>query len=139
MREIEEIQANIEKFVANKNGGEHDDVWDSLIEGCRYEILYNLTDKLDVDRLIEICEAEREGKLVVLPCKIGDVVYFIKANVIKACTIFFIGIERNGTIKFQASDNSSLDIYFDLYDYSSGETWFSTREEAEKALAERNE
>lgn len=29
---------------------------------------------ISIDRLREICEAEREGRLVVLPCKVGDTV-----------------------------------------------------------------
>lgn len=91
---------------------------------------------ISFDRLAEICEAEREGRLVVLPCGIGNVVYFIKANIIKECTIFSVTIERNGTTKFGASDNNVSGFCFDLYDYGLGEIWFFTRDEAEKALAE---
>lgn len=32
-------------------------------------------ENLSVDRLIEIAKAEKEGRLVVLPCAVGDTVY----------------------------------------------------------------
>ncbi len=34
-----------------------------------------LVDGIPVERLSEICRAEQEGRLVVLPCKVGDTVY----------------------------------------------------------------
>jgi hypothetical protein len=35
---------------------------------------------VSIDRLREICEAERDGRLVLMPCKVGDMVYTIKEN-----------------------------------------------------------
>ena len=35
-------------------------------------------DDYDLDRLRELAEADREGRCVVLPCKIGDIVYEIR-------------------------------------------------------------
>ena len=37
-----------------------------------------LGDEYDLDRLRELAEADREGRCVVLPCKVGDVVYEIR-------------------------------------------------------------
>lgn len=37
-----------------------------------------LGDDYDLDRLRELAEAERDGRCVVLPCKVGDVVYEIR-------------------------------------------------------------
>lgn len=37
-----------------------------------------LSDEYDLDRLRELAEADREGRCVVLPCKVGDVVYEIR-------------------------------------------------------------
>ena len=34
--------------------------------------------KVDYDRLHELAQADREGRCVVLPCKIGDTVYSIR-------------------------------------------------------------
>lgn len=37
-----------------------------------------LGDEYDLDRLCELARADREGRCVVLPCKIGDIVYEIR-------------------------------------------------------------
>lgn len=37
-----------------------------------------LGDDYDLDRLRELAQADREGRCVVLPCKIGDTVYSIR-------------------------------------------------------------
>ena len=37
-----------------------------------------LGDKYDLDELKEVVQAKREGRCVVLPCKVGDVVYEIR-------------------------------------------------------------
>jgi len=34
-----------------------------------------LVEKIDIARLHELAEAEREGRVVVLPCEVGDIVY----------------------------------------------------------------
>lgn len=39
---------------------------------------FSLTAKIPLDRLRELAEADREGRCVVLPCKVGDVVYEIR-------------------------------------------------------------
>ena len=36
---------------------------------------YEITKHIPLDRLEEICQAEREGRCVVLPCKVGDTVW----------------------------------------------------------------
>ena len=36
---------------------------------------------ISIDRLSEICNAEREGRCMVLPCKIGDTIYIIPSEV----------------------------------------------------------
>lgn len=38
---------------------------------------FSLTAKIPLDRLRELVEADRDGRCVVLPCKLGDTVYFI--------------------------------------------------------------
>ena len=38
-----------------------------------------LDDEYDLDRLKELVEADREGKCVVLPCRVGDKVYCIQS------------------------------------------------------------
>lgn len=82
--------------------------------------------------------------IIVLPCKVGDTVYTnvsmqgwymrMKARPYKA-KIAFIGI--NGTDNFinVTFENGNM-LQFKFSDF--GKTVFLTREEAEKALAERN-
>lgn len=80
---------------------------------------FQITDGIPLDRLEQICNAEREGRLVVLPCKVGVYYphgwYYVMQN-----TIYFVkGIDamrpvvKCGIRKF-----------------------YSTQEEAEAALRE---
>lgn len=64
-----------------------------------------LTNGIDTERLMEICNAEQEGRCLVLPpLKIGDTAYFLLQNDIYAATVFLIqwerrkGYEDNGII-----------------------------------------
>ena len=98
-----------------------------------------ITADINIDRLAEICEAEREGRLVVLPCKGGDAVY-VRGEPFP-CEIEQITITED-YINFEwASFDRSYECtecwdegVFKLSDI--GKTVFLTREEAEKALAE---
>lgn len=80
-----------------------------------------LTEQLELlKRLRELAEADREGRLVVLPCKVGDTVYRIfnppsREPVISAHTLMSVDYIVRWIDKF-------------------GKTVFLTREEAEKAL-----
>ena len=75
------------------------------------------------DRLRELAEADKDGRLVVLPCKPGDTVYMISWRL-------------NGRHKIEERVFSLT--YFDPAKY--GKDYFLSREEAEKALeAMKNE
>jgi len=91
------------------------------------------------DRLEEICNAERDGRCVVLPCKVGDTVYRIDIDPeIEYFNIDNIVICDNGDIllKYDAHDGvicTAENIikgttYLDYY------LVFLTKEEAEQAL-----
>lgn len=89
-------------------------------------------------------DADEQGLLLRLPCKVGDTVYQISENFIEPCTVetIFLGnyMNRNGNCCNMA------EIYYDRYDcpYVSteiyftdiGETVFLTKAEAETKLAE---
>lgn len=66
-------------------------------------------------RLRELAEADRAGRLVVLPCKVGDTVYTLRRT--------FDGADVVGETELWWDDIPIL-----------GKTVFLTREEAEKAL-----
>lgn len=67
------------------------------------------------ERLRELAEAEKAGRVVVLPCKVGDTVYTLRRT--------FCGADVVGETELWWTDIPQL-----------GKTVFSTREEAEKAL-----
>lgn len=73
--------------------------------------------KVDPGRLRELAEADKDGRLVVLPCKPGDTVYMISWRL-------------NG--RHEIEERVFCLTYFDPAKY--GKDYFLTREEAEKAL-----
>lgn len=94
---------------------------------------FSLTAKVPLDRLREIAEAEREGRCVVLPCKLGDTVYFITGtynSLVKPAKVeeIYIG---DGSIALGVSTD------FTTFTLQESE-WHLTREEAEAALAKLN-
>lgn len=86
-------------------------------------------------RLRELAEANKDGRLVVLPCKVGDIVW---ANLdgmrhTRKCVIEYANIgSRVTTIVFSTVDR--LREQYGVNPCSFGKTVFLTREEAEKAL-----
>ena len=83
------------------------------------------------DRLRELAEADRDGRVVVLPCKVGDTVYFALLGRIIEKQVFSIVSFSNSTRIY--CDGTSE--YFRPENI--GKTFFLTREEAERALMER--
>ena len=94
------------------------------------------------DRLRELAEADKDGRVVVLPCKVGDTVY-TKNRVLGAdnaihdeiCTRRIKGYRGNALNKvwlIVSDDYCNLSIFPSEF----GKTVFFTREEAERALQE---
>ena len=89
------------------------------------------------DRMKELAEADKDGRVVVLPCKVGDTVW---ANLdgmrhTRKCVIEFANIGSHvTTIVFSTVDG--LREQYGVNPSSFGKSVFLTREEAEKALAE---
>lgn len=92
------------------------------------EQLRHLCRNCDLDRLEKLAEADKEGRVVVLPCKVGDTIYHIG----KVRTSHF------ETDKIIIDDEGRWEIYempFALMHLPYiGESDFLTREEAETAL-----
>jgi hypothetical protein len=88
-----------------------------------------------VARLRELAEADKDGRLVVLPCKVGDIVW---ANLdgmrhTRKCVIEFANIGSHvTTIVFSTVDGLREQYGVNLSSF--GKTVFRTREEAEAAL-----
>lgn len=79
-------------------------------------------------RLRELAEADKDGRLVVLPCKVGDTVYFALLGRIIEKQVFSIVSFSNSTRIYCGGTSE----YFRPEDI--GKTFFLTREKAEKAL-----
>lgn len=69
MRTVEEIKGDIEYFSIVGPQHKLDMVW--------LEWFRAVAGTIEPDRLDAICQAEREQRAVVLPCKVGDTVYEI--------------------------------------------------------------
>ena len=82
-----------------------------------------------VARLRELAEADRDGRLVVLPCKVGDTLFRVFAGEIlehKVGNMRYLAIQGRWDI-----DTTPFCSYVES---SIGKTIFLTREEAEKSL-----
>ena len=89
---------------------EYEDTEETLRQLCR---------NCDLERLEKLAEADKDGRLVVLPCKVGDTVYMISWRL-------------NG--RHEIEERVFSLTYFDPAKY--GKDYFLSREEAEKALEE---
>lgn len=137
MRTIEKIKTDYEKAVKCWETESEDCPADDC-ENCEYntkkdihelrcELLQAITADIPFDRIQEICNAERDGRCVALPCKKGDTVY--------AKTSYF---SKNIT------ETKAMFVWFDCFDFkivcegigerTFGKTVFLTKKEAEKAL-----
>lgn len=90
-----------------------------------------------IDKLAEYETAEEEGRLVWLPCKIGDVLYlpidFQNRIYTGKCVGFeYSRMRRKWVVKVFTSEERNSYEAFEHF----GKTFFLTREEAEKALEE---
>lgn len=98
------------------------------------------------ERLRELAEADKDGRLVVLPCKMGDVMYKLFREYTE-CTSYQVSKDnyccegcmvpcdsREVTVIRAIQPNSLPEVVRYIEDI--GKTVFLTREEAEKALEE---
>lgn len=84
-------------------------------------------------RLRELARAEKDGRLVVLPCKIGDKIHYIAENGrIDFAFVRWFDTNEGWTV---AADNAPrAPLFFKFEDF--GKTVFLTREEAEADFGE---
>lgn len=91
------------------------------------------------ERLAAYEDAEEQGRLVILPCKMGDTVYYLTGNPTLASGYHFNRVESTKCIGFYW-DREGLQIclYMPHGNHGTygryGKTIFLTREEAEAAL-----
>ena len=93
------------------------------------EQLRHLCQGCDLDRLEKLAEADKDGRVVVLPCKVGDTLFRVFAGEIFEHRV---GIMKYFAIQGQWDINTTP--FCSCVESSIGKTIFLTREEAEKAL-----
>lgn len=88
-------------------------------------ILTALFDGIDVDRMRELVSAEKDGRVVVLPCKVGDTVYRV-----------FNPPDREPVISAHTLMSADYIVrWLDKF----GKSVFLTREEAERAMRKEDD
>ena len=89
-----------------------------------------------IDRLRELAEADRDGRLVVLPCKVGDTLYEVTGRkTISVYKVRAIRVELFGLfIEWDIVEGFAWRSLAGINAGEIGKTVFLTREEAEKAL-----
>lgn len=85
---------------------------------------------LPVDRLRELAEADKDGRVVVLPCKLGDGLWTFCSHPVEQ--VYSFTVTDISTLNGRTVLNTSRCGVIDARDV--GKTVFRTREEAEKAL-----
>ena len=97
-----------------------------------------LGDDYDLDRLRELVEADRDGRCVALPCKVGDVVYTITqvfngvSTELKIGERLIDGYSGNLLNPIWVISKEPYELHFYLSEF--GKTVFLTFEAAEAAL-----
>ena len=92
-------------------------------------------DGLPIGRLRELAEADKDERVVVLPCKPGDTVYSIFGAEVIEKTVGRVIINGYTTPRIWVDlDCSFLSFVTKRWDLGIGKDFFLTREEAEKAL-----
>ena len=92
-----------------------------------------------VEKLAEYENAEEEGRLVVLPCKVGDALFCFSRRKIYPFKVRCIRIyeERTEIELWYAGDEENLKFWhITIAEQDIGYKFFFTKEEAEKALEE---
>ena len=122
-------QGGVERLAAYEDTGlEPAEVLSMHGEWCAMMSVLNSIGE-GYDRLRELAEADKDGRLVVLPCKMGDKLYRVFAGEIFE--------HRVGSMKYFAIQGRwDIETYpfCPCVESSIGKTIFLTREEAEKAL-----
>ena len=98
-------------------------------------IIAALFNGVDVDRMKELAEADKDGRVVVLPCKVGQRVFTLldTDKHISECEVKQIGMgNKIGFLGLEPIGARGREYGVALNGF--GKTVFLTREEAEKAL-----
>ena len=132
MRTIEEIEQEQALCTSSGTQQETDKLW--------LEWFRAVTHGVGDYRLKEICNAECDGRLVVLPCKVGDIIWFTKLEYCSSDTgfpqkakIYSVWKDETHNWNFNCASGKKQEFQnFNIDDF--GKTVFLTKEAAEPAL-----
>lgn len=122
------------KRIGSKVFMSHDNcVYKNTSLACNITTCYNVA----LNRLAEYEDAEEQGLLVRLPCKVGDTLYHASCafNRVDQYTVLSISMLLSPNVsrmEINAVNHRGAVLPFDVSDF--GDTIFLTREAAEKAL-----
>ena len=92
-----------------------------------------------IARMVEVMNADKDGRVVVLPCKVGDTVWFARSvfrqvdRPIEATVTGFASYGTTGELIYTTMTVEGQ-ITRRFLEHQIGKTVFLTREEAEKAM-----
>ena len=99
-------------------------------------------DTSKAERIRKLVAADDEGRVLILPCKVGDTIYFARANPILQYKVtgYEMGEASISQVRSKHVDKETgLTFNFTFEPGSIGKTVFLSREEAEKALQKMEE
>lgn len=107
-------------------------------DAANLHAILRLGDGMTLMRLRELAVADQEGRVIVLPCEVGETVYFVNAKQILEFAVVGYAVDETG-ISWVHSEHVDKIGNTNERTFSPdrfGKNTFFTREEAEKALAE---
>ena len=88
-----------------------------------------------IDRLRELAEADKEGRCIIPPCKVGETVYFVNAKQILEFAVVGYAVDETG-ISWVHIDAIMADWLYWLK--RAGELWVLTRNSAEETEGKKD-
>ena len=134
----EKFEQIVDRLGAYEDTGlEPDDIKRAFNEEAVLKLAGNVLG-VSPDRLRELAQADREGRCVVLPCKLHDKIYYVEKGRIRETAVDAIHHWTSGRWKLSThTDRQYLHwIGYEIDFEGIGKVAFLTREEAEAALKE---
>jgi len=132
-----QIWARLKRYEDTKRTPEQIEALEAAIMGKAVAQITEF-EGLPIARLRELAVADQGGRVIVLPCKVGDTVYFVNAKKILEFAVVGYAVDETG-ISWVYSEHVDKTGHTNERTFSPdrfGKNTFFTREEAEKALAE---
>lgn len=95
---------------------------------------------VEPSRLRELAEADKDGRLTVLPCKVGEKIYYLNGKYIIQVEVVGYKVDETGAWLFIGetyNPETNRAYHCDLETERIGKTVFLTREEAERAMGRK--